>query len=129
MEITGAGEKVHGVSGVDVPLTVIENIMCNTPDNSIYTIERHLVTTDGKTVIRCTGDRNGFKKDNRNAVDQQFDSRILADMRTHRYGRRIRSENGKEMLWLFSLIPSAQWIYVEKIDLSKLLLVNRISMQ
>lgn len=128
MEIIGTGEKVHGVSGVDVPLKVIEDLILNAPDNSVFTLERLLITADGKLIIRCDGGKNGFISDRKTKRSQLFDNKILADMRTHRYGKLIRKEDGKEILWIFSLVPSAQWIYVEKIDLAKLMLVNRISM-
>ena len=129
MEIIGAGDKFYGVSGVDVPLKVIENTMMNSPDNAPYTLERLLITLDGKLVLRCTGGVNGFKVQLPDETSGVFSSRILADMRTHRYGRRVLEENGKEILWIFSLIPSAKWIYIEKIDLSRLILFNRAVQQ
>lgn len=129
MEIIGAGDRFYGVSGVDVPLNVIENMVMNSPDNAAYTLERLLVTLDGRIVLRCTGDVNGFKAQLPDENSGGFSSRILADMRTHRYVRRIRYENGREILWIFSLIPSARWIYVEKIDLSRLMLFNRTALQ
>ena len=128
MEIIGAREKVHGVAGVDVPLKVLENIMLSAPDNAIYTQERILTTLDGKLIFRSLGRPDGFTAAN-DAENTVFNNNILAEMRTHRYGRMVRNENGKDILWIFSLIPSAQWIYVEKIDLAKLMLINRISQQ
>ena len=80
-------------------------------------------------VLRCIGGVNGFKGREPDESSGGFSSRILADMRTHRYGRLVRDENGKEILWIFSLIPSARWIYVEKIDLSRLILFNRTALQ
>lgn len=129
MEIIGAGDKFYGVSGVDVPLKVIEKMVVNSPDNAAYTLERLLITQDGRMVLRCIGDVNGFKVREPDESSGVFSSRILADMRTHRYGRLVRDENGKEILWIFSLIPSAKWIYVEKIDLSRLILFNRTALQ
>ena len=41
-------------------------------------------------------------------------------IRASRYGRIVREENGKEMLLVYSMVSSAQWIYIEKIDLKKL---------
>ena len=128
MEIIGAREKVHGVAGVDVPLKVLGNIMLSAPDNAIYTQERILTTLDGKLIFRSLGRPDGFTAAN-DAENTVFNNNILAEMRTHRYGRMVRNENGKDILWIFSLIPSAQWIYVEKIDLAKLMLINRISQQ
>lgn len=126
MEIIGAGEKFYGVSGVDVPLKVLEDIILHTPDSSAYTLERLLITDDGKTVLRCTGDINGFKLASADESGDAFSGRIVADMRTHRYGRLIREENNREILIIFSLIPSAKWIYAEKIDLNKLVLMNSL---
>ena len=57
---------------------------------------------------------------------RMFNLKIFADMKTKRYGRVIREERGKEFLWLYSFIPAAQWLYIEKIDLDKLMLFNRI---
>ena len=128
MEIIGARDKVHGVSGVDVPLKVLENIMLSAPDNAIYTSERFLLTLDGRLIFRSLGRPSGFSAAN-DSEDTIFNNNILAEMRTHRYGRIVRNENGRDVLWIFSLIPSAQWIYVEKIDLAKLMLINRISRQ
>ena len=110
MEIVGAREKVHGTAAVDIPVKVLADVLCREPEKAACTVERLLVSSDGIIILRCTG--GGAK--------------FFAAMKTKRYGRVIREERGKEFLWLYSFIPAAQWLYIEKIDLDKLMLFNRI---
>jgi hypothetical protein len=124
MEIVGARENVHGVSAVDIPVKVLADVLCREPEKAACTTERLLVSSDGVIILRCTGDGEKFIPDIREKV-RMFNLKIFADMKSRRYGRAIREERGKEFLWLYSFIPSAQWLYIEKIDLDKLMLFDR----
>ena len=125
MEIVGARENVHGTAAVDIPVKVLANVLCREPEKAACTVERLLVSSDGVIILRCVGDGKKFVPDITEKV-RMFNLKIFSDMKSKRYGRTIRDERGREFLWLYSFIPSAQWLYIEKIDLDKLMLFNRI---
>lgn len=125
MEIVGVKDKVHGTSAVDIPLKVLADVLCREPEKAVCTIERLLVAADGQIILRCIGGGARFVPDISEKI-RRFNLKIFADMKTKRYGRTIRSERGREYLWLYSFIPTAQWIYVEKIDLNKFILLKRV---
>ena len=125
MEIVGTQDKVHGTSAVDIPLKVLADVLCRDPEKAVCTVERLLVAADGQIILRCKGGEAKFVPDITDRI-RMFNLKIFADMKTKRYGRTIRAERGKEYLWLYSFIPSAQWIYVEKIDLNKFIMLNRV---
>ena len=120
MEIVGMRENVHGTSAVDIPVKVLANVLCREPEKAAWTVERLLVSSDGIIILRCKGDGTAFVPDITEKV-RRFNLKIFSDMKTKRYGRVIRDEKGKEFLWLYSFIPTAQWLYIEKIDLDKLM--------
>ena len=100
-------------------------MLCREPEKAACTVERLLVSSDGVIILRCVGDGKKFVPDITEKV-RMFNLKIFSDMKSKRYGRTIRDERGREFLWLYSFIPSAQWLYIEKIDLDKLMLFNRI---
>lgn len=129
MEIVGAGEKIHGVSGVDIPLTVIENMLMKDPGKAAYIKQRVLLSSDGKVIAAVTGNSGSFQTVTELPENISLSRKNFNRIRASRYGRIIREENGKEMLLVYSMVASAQWIYIEKIDLKKLLLFSRVSRQ
>lgn len=129
MEIVGAGEKIHGVSGIDIPLGIIDNVLTGNNDNASFTIKRMLIGTNGEIITACSGSRDGFKADPFTGKTGYFDSKLLAIMRSRRYGRMTGKADGKEILWVFSLIPSTQWFYVEKIALDDMLIFKQAAGQ
>ena len=124
MEIVGAREYVHGTSAIDIPVRVLADVLCREPEKAVCTVERLLVSSDGVIILRCMGDGTKFIPDITEKV-RMFNLKIFDDMKSRRYGRVIREERGKEFLWLYSFIPSAQWLYIEKIDLDKLMVFGR----
>lgn len=129
MEIIGAREKLHGVSGVDIPLPVIENMLMKSPGKAAYIKERMLLSPDGKVIAAVTGTAGTFKVDNQLKRDSILNRKNLKLIQSSRYGRFLRTKNGKEELVVYSTVASAQWIYIEKIDLKKLLFFSRVYRQ
>ena len=123
MEIIGAREKVHGIAAVDIPIDVLAAVLSRNSARAVWTTERMLISEEGKIILSCTGNGKAFAmKELVNGAE--FDFKIFSKMKHRRYGRIARQENGKEILWVYSFIPTAHWIYVEKIDMEQLLAFN-----
>ena len=124
MEIVGARDKVHGIVAVDIPISVLGKTLLLNPEKAAFTLERLLVSEDGEIILRATGNRKAFVM-GEEIINKKFNLKIFASMKHRRYGRIIREKNGRKFLWVYSFIPSARWIYVEKIDMKKMLEFNR----
>ena len=124
MEIVGARDKVHGIVAVDIPISVLGKALSLDPAKAAFTLERMIISENGE-VILCSGSNGKKFVLDENISNKKFDIKIFSSMKHRRYGRIIRKKNGRDILWVYSFIPSAHWIYVEKIDMEKILEFNR----
>lgn len=124
MEITGARDKVHGIVAVDIPISVLGKVLSLNPEKAAFTMERMLISENGEVILRTRGNGKAFAMDEE-IGKKLFDVKIFSSMKHRRYGRIVKEKNGRDILWIYSFIPSAYWIYVEKIDMKKMLEVNR----
>lgn len=124
MEITGARDKVHGIVAVDIPISVLGKVLSLHPEKAAFTYERMIISENGEIILRTCSNGKAFVMD-KEIKKKKFNVKIFSSMKHRRYGRIVREKNGKNILWVYSFIPAARWIYVEKIDMEKILELNR----
>ena len=117
MAVKGSKGNLHGVAGMDVPLSKIKNIITQFGNQSTAVAGRFLVSQDGNILIRCgidpkrlreAGEATGISSD-------KVPNHLHLDMRWKKYGTKVCTENGLEFIYAFARVPAINCTYLEKI--------------
>ena len=119
--------KLHGIAGIDASLPQLVEALRGAGNQGGAVLEKTVVDADGNVLVDMG---ENFLRDSRNnytVVDGELklirypDQEFLKQIRGRRTGYVVRRENGRETVYFFSGLFAVPWIYIEKLDLDKLL--------
>ena len=119
--------RMHGIAGIDASLPQLVEVLRGSGNQGGAVLEKTVVDADGNVLVDLG---ENFLRDSRNnytVVDGELkliryhDQELLKQIRGRRTGYVVRRENGRETVYFFSGLFAVPWIYIEKLDLDRLL--------
>ena len=119
--------KLHGIAGIDASLPQLVEALRGSGNQGGAVLEKTIVDADGNVVVDLG---ENFLRDSRNnytEVNGELklirypDQELLNQIRGRRTGYVVRRENDRETVYFFSGLFAVPWVYIEKLDLDKLL--------
>ena len=123
--IIGKDGRLLGVAGADISLNWILDMLSKTGNMSPAVKNKYLIDEDGRVLVDSKGK---VSPDQQGSIRQkQFhDPELLQTMWHRKNGRIFVRENGRQYLYFFVKIDTVRWLYVERIDFTKLLYAKKI---
>ena len=123
--IIGKDGRLLGVAGADISLNWILDMLSKTGNMSPAVKNKYLIDEDGRVLVDSKGK---VSPDQQGSIRQkQFhDPELLQTMWRRKNGRIFVRENGRQYLYFFVKIDTVRWLYVERIDFTKLLYAKKI---
>ena len=127
MPMIDTGGHMHGVAGIDVSLPAMIAELRRAGNNGKALLDKSLVDSDGNVIADIEAGfmeatrRNDTVENGKVSLVRYSDNEMLEWIKTHRTGYRIRNENGRAVVYVFSRLYTVNWFYIEKIDLLELL--------
>jgi len=109
-----------GVAGFDLSLKIIIRELKTHGNTGNNVIEKTLLRDDG-LILLSTGARfaNAMETNKEDTLTIHFEEADLFDQfKTLKYGTITREENGRNYLYCINYLPSQDWYYFEKIDIT-----------
>ncbi|MBR2510393.1 MAG: protein kinase [Lentisphaeria bacterium] len=120
--------KIQGVIAVDNMLLYIARFMKNNGNTDGFLLAKVIVDSEGKTLLST---RENYSVETKNTsfsrsniVDYDFfeNHNVLKYVKKNKSGiMNIKTDNGRNIVYLFYRINSLNWYYIEKIDIDMLL--------
>ena len=109
-----------GVAGIDLNLKVIIHDLKSLGNTGNNVIEKTLLRNDG-LILLSTGTRfaNAMETNTEDFLKLPFeDHGLFEQFKNLKYGAITRKENGRNYLYCVNYLPSQDWYYFEKIDIT-----------
>ena len=109
-----------GVAGFDLSLKIIIRDLKTHGNTGNNVIEKTMLRNDG-LILLSTGARfeNAMETNKEDTLTLHFeDTDLFNQFKTLKYGTITREENGRTYLYCVNYLPSQDWYYFEKLDIS-----------
>ena len=117
----------HGIAAADVSLPRMIEELREEGNKESALLAKSLVDAEGNIVVDLgenflRNTRNNYKVVNGKLEFLRYpDQELLKQIRLSRAGYVVRREGGREVVYVFAGMFSVPWVYIEKLDLDKLL--------
>jgi len=117
----------HGIAAADVSLPRMIEELREEGNKESALLAKSLVDAEGNIVVDLgenflRNTRNNYKVVNGKLEFLRYpDQELLKQIRLSRAGYVVRREGGREVVYVFAGMFSVPWIYIEKLDLNRLL--------